>query len=107
VLQIRAIAAAAMVLAIASSPSSADEVDVHVENFFVERGISTVVLKITNNTSAVVPNVFVSCAFLDANQKAIDIGKAWVTNLGPNKSTYDKARIPSADGVQFASCSVD
>lgn len=98
--------AAALMLSVATT-ASADDIDVQVDNFFVETGISTVVLKITNNTATTVANVFVSCAFLNDDRQAIDVGKAWVTNLGPKQVAYDKARIPSSDGVQFASCSVD
>lgn len=87
--------------------ASGEDIDVHVDNFFVETGVSTVVLKITNNTATTVANVFVSCAFLDADQRAIDVGKAWVTDLKPKQVAYDKARIPSSKGVQFAACSVD
>jgi hypothetical protein len=104
----RALAIATVVLLLTGSAALAvDDIDVQVENFFVEPGTATVVLKITNNGTTTAPNVFVSCAFLDANQKAIDIGKAWVTDLAPNRAAYDKARIPTSKGVQFATCSVD
>lgn len=98
--------AGAMVLA-CSSAALADSVGIEVDNFFVETGISTAVLKITNNSSATIANVFVSCAFLGADKKAIDVGKAWVTDLRPGQTRYENARIASSAGVQYARCSRD
>lgn len=107
VLEMRKVLVATLFALAMAGGASADDVDVHVDNFYVEMGISTVVLKITNNSASIVPNVFVSCVFMDKDQHAIDVGKAWVTNLRPKQVAYDKASIPSSAGVQFASCTVD
>lgn len=89
-----------------SGSALADPIDIQVDNFTVDRGIAELVLKVTNTTGADVTDVFIDCAFLDANMRAIDIGKALIQNIPAGGYAYDKAAIARTAGVQHAECRV-
>lgn len=97
-------------LALASSGVSAQDgpapFDIEIDNFTASRGISEVVMKVTNNTGRAVQSVFIDCVFFTADEKAIDIGKALIPAIPAGGVAYDKAAIPRTDGVQLVSCSV-
>lgn len=95
-----------LIAMLSAGPAAADDFNIEVENFTAERGISTVVMKVTNMTGRDARQVFIDCVFLDGNQKAIDIGKALIPFIANGGSAYDKAAIPTTEGVQFAQCGV-
>ena len=98
--------AVATAMLISGVAFGADPVSIDVENFTAERGISTLVLKVTNNTTAHIDRAYIDCAFLTEDERPIDIGKALVTNLAAGGHAYDKASIPTTDGVAKADCRV-
>lgn len=91
---------------LSAAPAAADDFNIEVENFTADRGISTIVMKVTNMTGRDVRQVFIDCVFLDKDNKAIDIGKALIPSIANEASAYDKAAIPTTEGVQFAQCGV-
>lgn len=85
---------------------AAEPIEIGIENFTAERGISTLILKVSNNTAAPLQTVFIDCAFLTEDERAIDIGKALVSNIPAGGYAYDKASIARTDGVAKAECRV-
>lgn len=96
----------ALALLTAAPAYARDAISIDVDNFTAERGISTLVLKVTNNTGKAVESVFIDCAFLTEDERAIDIGKALISNIPAGGYAYDKASIPTTDGVSKAECRV-
>lgn len=99
----RTIAALTWALA---TPALGAGFDIQVDNFYVDGGIATVVMKVTNNTGADAKDVFVDCAFLDKEERAIEIGKALISTIAAGASAYEKAAAVTGDRVQFADCNV-
>lgn len=89
-----------------STVAMADGIDIQVDNFTVDRGISELVLKVTNNTAVEVGNVFIDCTFLTEEGRAIDIGKALIPSIPSKGYVFDKAAITRTDGVAKAECRV-
>jgi len=87
--------------------AKASEIDIQVDNFTAQRGISELVLRITNNTGRDVKNVFIDCVFMTDDEKAIDIGKALIPSIKAGATKFDKAAIPTTDGVAKAACEVE
>ncbi|MFN3549614.1 MAG: hypothetical protein ACK4U0_19175 [Mesorhizobium sp.] len=84
----------------------AGEVEIKIENFRVDHGIAEAVMKVTNRTDQPASWLFVDCVFLDADQKAIDIGKEIIRNLPVDGVVYGKAAITRAPHAQFVHCYV-
>ena len=92
--------------AMAATAAHADGIDIDIQNFTAHRGIAKIVMKVTNGTDADISSVFIDCAFLDGNKRAIDIGKAMIPSLPSGQYAYEEASIPRSDGVEFAECRV-
>lgn len=92
--------------AVIAIPAAAQSIDIQVDNFTAQRGISELVLKVTNNTGADVEGVQIDCAFLRSDGRAIDIGKALIPSIAAGDYAYDKAAIPTTEGVSEAECRV-
>lgn len=97
---------AAISVALWPAASSAAGFNIQVDNFYVDGGIATTVMKVTNETGADARSVFIDCVFLDKDHKAIDIGKALISAIPAGGHAYDKASAVTGDRVQFADCSV-
>ena len=93
-------------LALLPFSAAAQAIDIQVDNFTAQRGISELVLKVTNNTGADVESLFIDCAFLREDGRAIDIGKVLISTLAAGEYAYDKASIGTTDGVSQAECRV-
>ncbi len=99
----------ALILAVfiaASGPTFAGDIEIDVQNFTASKGISDLVLKITNNTGKSLEMIFVDCAFLDKNKRALAIGKAIISNVDAGGYAYDTASIARSQGVAHAECRV-
>ena len=99
----RSIAALTWALA---TPALGAGFDIQVDNFYVDGDIATVVMKVTNNTGEDAANVFIDCAFLDKEERAIDIGKALIPAIAAGRYAYDKASAVTGGRVQYAACDV-
>lgn len=86
---------------------SANLITIDIDNFTAHRGISTLILKVTNNNSEAIKSLYIDCTFMTEAGRAIDIGKSSISNLGAGETVYDKAAIPTTEGVEKASCRVD
>ncbi|MFC5584434.1 hypothetical protein ACFPOD_04870 [Nitratireductor kimnyeongensis] len=95
-----------LVAVIASSAVSAGEIDIDIENFTAAGGVSELVFKVSNNTNDDLRSVFVNCAFMNKDMKAIDIGKVLISTIPANDFVYEKASIQRSDGVAHAQCRV-
>ena len=98
-----AIAAASIAFAL---PASAAGFDIQVDNFFVQDGIASAVMKVTNNTGAAAESVYIDCVFLDGERRAIEIGKALIPAIQAGGYAYDKASAVTGDAVKYAECGV-
>lgn len=98
--------AAIMVLAFLPAPAFAAGFDIQVDNFWLDGRIATVVMKVTNNTGKDASSIFIDCAFLDKDQKAIDIGRGLISQIPAGGYAYEKAAITGGERVQFAECQV-
>lgn len=89
------------------TPAVAVDIKIEIDNFTAVRGISELVLRVTNNSSQVVSDVFIDCVFMTEDERAIDIGKALISRIPPGGTKFDKAAIPTTEGVAKAQCDVD
>ena len=89
-----------------ATPALGAGFDIQVDNFYVDGGIATVVMKVTNNTGKAADSVFIDCAFLDKEERAIEIGKALIPAIEAGEFVYDKASAVTGDRVQYAACDV-
>lgn len=80
------------------------EIDVH--NFTVEHGIARVVFYAKNRLGEEVTDVFIDCAFLDKDKRAIGIGRALVESIPAKGDAFDDAALATNQPVQFADCRV-
>ncbi|MDQ0558306.1 hypothetical protein QO004_000079 [Rhizobium mesoamericanum] len=86
--------------------AEANEIDLSVDNFSRDNKIVSAVIKLTNNLDEAVSRVFIDCAFLDDNKRAIDIGNDIVTRLDAKGYAYGKASIVTDKKVRYADCRV-
>lgn len=96
---------AAAVGALASVANAAD-IDIQIDNFTSDGNIARVVMKVKNTSTKPYSNIFIDCTFLDANKKAIDIGKALISGIDANSYAYDKASIVATGREEYVECSV-
>lgn len=85
---------------------AAGTIEVGVENFTQERRVAKAIIKVTNNLGKPVSNVFVDCAFLNKEKKAVDVSSALIEKISPNEYAYDKASIVTDHEVQYIDCRV-
>jgi hypothetical protein len=98
---------AALAMLMAAPALAQDAVSFEVDNFFVDSGITTAVLAVTNNLETPVTSVFLSCAFLNDEEKAIDVGGGLISRLDAGETAYERVSIGTGDGVQYARCRVE
>ncbi|MBD9542952.1 hypothetical protein IB276_26250 [Ensifer sp. ENS04] len=84
----------------------AGSVDVGVENFTHSNGVAKAVLKVSNSLGKPASNIFVDCAFLNGEKKAIDVGSALIEKIANNEYAYDTASIVTKSDVQYVDCRV-
>lgn len=92
-------------MAVAFEAHAAD-IEVSIENFTKDGRILSAIMKVTNKTEQAVTNVYIDCAFLDKDKKAIDIGKSRVSRIEAKGYAYDKAAIVTDAKADFADCRV-
>lgn len=90
-----------------SSGANAAEIDIQIDNFTSDRGIASAVMKVANTSSRRLSSIFIDCAFLDENRKAIDIGKAVIQRIDAGGYAYEKASIVATGREKFVECSVN
>ncbi|UIK05002.1 hypothetical protein [Neorhizobium galegae] len=90
----------------AATAASAADIEIDVQNFSVERGVARAVMLVKNNLAKPVQGVFIDCAFLDGDKKAVGIGRAIINALAPNGDAYEEAALPTKASVQFVDCRV-
>lgn len=101
------IAAITVVLISLATAAQAADIDVGVERFISRNGISKAILKVTNHLPNKVSGVYVECAFLDSERRAIDIGNALIGSIDAHSYAYDSASIVASEGtVKYADCRV-
>jgi hypothetical protein len=59
-------------------------VSVSVENFTQERRVAKAILKVTNDLGKPANNVFVDCAFLNKEKRAVDVSSALIEKISTN-----------------------
>ena len=96
----------ALALAAAATPAMASGIVIEVDNFTADRGISQLVLRVTNTSGQDVSSVFIDCVFMTEEERAIDIGKALIPHIPAGGTKFDKASIPTTEGVSKAACEV-
>lgn len=101
------IAAIAGVLISFATAAQAADIDIGIERFIQRNGISKAILKVTNHLPNKVTGVYIECAFLDSDRRAIDIGNSLINSIDANSYAYDSASIVAGEGaVKFADCRV-
>lgn len=101
------IAAIAGVLISLATAAQAADIDVGIERFISRNGVSKAILKVTNHLPNKVTGVYVECAFLDSDRRAIDIGNALIGSIDAHSYAYDSAAIVVGEGVvKYADCRV-
>lgn len=93
----------ALMLAVTPLPG---DFDIRVDNFTAERGISQIVMTVTNRTPRDAERVYVECVFMTEDERAIDIGRELIPSIPAGGQALGKAAIPTTAGVSKASCSV-
>ncbi|THK38156.1 hypothetical protein EHS39_11495 [Ensifer sp. MPMI2T] len=81
-------------------------VSVSVENFTHERRVAKAIIKVTNDLGKTAKNVFVDCAFLNKEKKAVDVSSALIEKISTNDYAYDKASIVTDHDIQYIECRV-
>lgn len=99
--------AALICTAVLAAPVAAADLEIQIDNFTAQRGISELVFRVTNKSTQVLSDIFIDCVFMTEEGRAIDIGKALISRIPPGGTKFDKAAIPTTDGVAKASCAVD
>ena len=86
--------------------ANANDIDLAVDNFSKDGQIVSAVIKLTNNLDQEVSDVYVDCAFLREDKRAIDIGKELINRIDAKGYAYGKASIVTAEKVRYADCKV-
>lgn len=81
-------------------------ISVSIENFTQDRRVAKAVLKVTSNLGKPASNVFVDCAFLNEEKKAVDVSSALIEKIPTNDHAYDKASIVTDHDVKYIECRV-
>ena len=81
-------------------------INVDMQNVERDGDIINAVFKV--ESSELYKTVFVECAFLDKDKRALDVGVKPIANLQPNSERYGKISIVrKSDDVVSAKCYVD
>lgn len=91
---------------LAASAASAADIQIDVQNFTHERGIARAVMLVKNRSSKPAKDVFIDCAFLGEDKRAIGIGRAHLESIPANGDAYDDASLVTDAKVAYADCRV-
>lgn len=89
---------------LASAPALAADVQIDVQNFTSKNGIARATMLVTNMSERVIANVYVDCAFLGADKRAVGLGKANIRNLPARGDAYADAALVTSAEVKFVDC---
>lgn len=96
----------ALIAALVSSPALAGDIDLQIDNFAVDRGITSLVLKVTNNSDANVGSIYATCAFLNEDKRALRVQSTFIAGVAAGQSAYSELRTRTG-GIKNASCTID
>ncbi|MBB4587918.1 hypothetical protein GGE50_003822 [Rhizobium leguminosarum] len=96
----------ALTLGLVSTPASAADIDIDVQELALRFGMVQADLKVTNNLPSRVGPIYINCAFLDANRRFIDVGRGLVVAIDPSSVAYTKAAIVTDEQVRSIECVV-
>lgn len=90
-----------------ASPALASDVDFKYENFYRDQdmGRARIVLKIINDTPNVL-TVFVECAFLNADKRALDTSTLIASNVPAKGHAYADSWSARMNGIEHADCRI-
>lgn len=96
-----------ILLALTGNAASAS-LDLAYENFYRDGdlGRTRIILKVTNNTPEKVEWVFVECAFLNNENKALDTATLIGRNIAPASHAYVDGWSARFDGIEHATCRI-
>jgi hypothetical protein len=89
---------------VASTPALAADVQIDVQNFTLQNGIARATMLVTNTSERAISNVYVDCAFLGADKRAIGLGKANIRRLPAKGDAYAEAAFVTNAEVKFVDC---
>lgn len=93
---------------LAASAATSINVNVDMQNVERDGDIVKAVFQVQNTETTPYSSVFVECAFLDKDKRALDVVVAHVQNVQPNTTRYGKASlVRPANDVVAAKCYVD
>ena len=84
----------------------AADLSVEVDNLKRSDGWIEAIVRVTNGGSAAFSTIYVDCAFLDANGRAIDTGMASIANLTPGATAFGSAEIEDDPAIASAACRI-
>lgn len=96
----------ALTLGLVSTPASAADIDIDVQELALRFGMVQADLKVTNNLPSRVGPIYINCSFLDANRRFIDVGRGLVAAIDPSSVAYTKAAIVTDKQVRSIECVV-
>lgn len=84
-----------------------DGLSFKVDNFSTDGDRSVLTIAVTNGTTRSFRAVTMSCAFMNAEGRALDIGHANVSNIQPGETAWTQASIRGFTGIEKAQCRFD
>lgn len=87
--------------------ASEDGLSFKVDNFATDGDRSVLTIAVTNASTRSFRAVTMSCAFMNAEGRALDIGHANVSNIQPGETAWTQASIRGYAGIEKAQCRFD
>ena len=78
-----------------------------VEGTNMSKGYLSAVVKVSNSTDTTYANVFGTCAFLNAKNRAIGTAKFWSMNVARGSDAYEDVSVDLKDEVSIVQCRID
>ncbi|MDP9837604.1 hypothetical protein J2T09_002356 [Neorhizobium huautlense] len=90
--------------ALAATPAVAAEIEIEVQNFTSKNGIARATMLVKNTSNETIRDVYIDCAFLGRDKRAVGIGKANIRNLPARGDAYTDASLVTNDDIKFVDC---
>lgn len=91
-----------------SLPAYAAGVSFDVDSFEVDDrlGRAKIIAKVSNGTSEHASMIIIECAFLDANERAVDTATLIASNVAAGETAYTQGYSARIDGIEGAYCRI-
>lgn len=98
--------AAALLATTLQAHASGVRLDVDTFEIDVDLGRAKIIAKVSNDTAQGAAMIVIECAFLDANERAVDTATLIASNVSARSVAYAQGYSARIDGIEGARCRI-